>query len=421
MNVKSNTAILNYSDSIGGAARAAVRLQECIKLVGVNSVLLVSKSSNKIKNTEAYPKTPFLKIVDFMRLKIGRLVLRLFSPGNDYPHSLALLPSFWPFLLRQRKFDLVHLTWINSEMMSIGDIRRIKGAVIWTLQDMWAFCGAEHISHSSRWIEGYLASNRPVDETGIDINRWVWKRKKRNWSTPKHIVAPSNWMAECVKKSALLKDWPVTVIPNPINTDEWFPEDRAKSRSDLGLPLKSQLILFGCYGGVGVSNKGFDLLREALKYLEVSEVELVVLGDSGLDKSLELGFPIHFLGDVRDDLTLRLAYSACDVIAIPSRIDNLPNMGLEAHACGAPVVAFNVSGMPDIVSHLKTGYLATPFDTLDFSRGLSWVLRRCQSDNELGRQAREKAIDSWSYPVVGEQYKNIYQQVIAKEGNNERC
>jgi len=87
-----------------------------------------------------------------------------------------------------------------------------------------------------------------------------------------------------------------------------------------------------------------------------------------------LGIPIHYTVHRHDDLSLRALYSAADAMVIPSRQDNLPNTGVEAHACATPVMAFNTGGLPDIVEHQRTGYLAKAFDTEDLAHGIAWVL-----------------------------------------------
>ena len=65
--------------------------------------------------------------------------------------------------------------WITAEMLSIKDIGNIKKPLIWTLHDMWAFSGAEHIAMDNRYIKGYKRNNRPDHESGFDLNKWTWK------------------------------------------------------------------------------------------------------------------------------------------------------------------------------------------------------------------------------------------------------
>ena len=95
----------------------------------------------------------------------------------------------------------MNLHWIGGEMASVKDIGRIKKPVIWTLHDMWAFCGAEHYTLDKRWCDGYKKNNRLSNESGFDINRWTWKRKMKHWKNPFQIVAVSNWLVETRKNN----------------------------------------------------------------------------------------------------------------------------------------------------------------------------------------------------------------------------
>ena len=109
---------------------------------------------------------------------------------------------------------------------------------------------------------------------------------------------------------------------------------------------------------------------------------------------MELGFPVHFTGHLHDDLSLRAYYSAADLFVIPSRQDNLPNTGVEAHACGTPVVAFNTCGLPDIVDNRITGEGA--FDAL-FASSLEWALEDPHRLTQLGVSAHacREALESF--------------------------
>ena len=227
------------------------------------------------------------------------------------------------------------------------------------------------------------------------------------------IVTPNTRLADCVRESALMREWPVTVVPNPVDTDRWKPLDQALARSLLGLPADVPLLLFGAMGGGRDPRKGFDLLVDALAHLrgDLRDLYLVVFGQLAPRQPPDLGFPIHYTGHLHDDLSLRALYSAADLLVIPSRQDNLPNTGVEAHACGTPVVAFNVGGLPDIVEHESTGYLAHAFDAEDLAAGIVWVLKNRGSRN-LGHKARARALERHSYEVVADQYRSVYRQEI---------
>jgi glycosyltransferase involved in cell wall biosynthesis len=113
------------------------------------------------------------------------------------------------------------------------------------------------------------------------------------------------------------------------------------------------------------------------------------------------------------------AYAAADVVAVPSRMDNLPQVATEAAACGTPVVAFNVGGLSDIVEHRRTGYLARPEDIEDFAHGLHWVLCNPHMSLELGQEARRKAEREWSFSSVSDQYQSVFLEAIARHAARE--
>jgi glycosyltransferase involved in cell wall biosynthesis len=100
---------------------------------------------------------------------------------------------------------------------------------------------------------------------------------------------------------------------------------------------------------------------------------------------------------------------------VPSRQDNLPNTAVEAMACGTPVAAFNLGGLPDIVDHARTGWLAKPEDLIDLSQGLVWLLSEPQRLNEISRAARESAVKKFSPKEVVRQYVALYAEAIASQ------
>lgn len=405
-------AHLSHSCFGGGAARAAYRIHQALIQAGVDSVMGVMRRDSDDWTVRG-PTGGWNDLAGFVRPRLSSLVAKRLRSDNPILHSLALFRSQWPERLREWDADVVNLHWVTGEMLSIEDIARIQGPLAWTLHDMWPLCGAEHYSDDKRWQLGYEAANRPDHERGPDLCRWAWRRKRKAWRRPFHLVAPSTWLAECVAKSALFRDWPVRVIPYAVDTEAWAPVERTLARELLGLPSEKRLVLFGAMGNAALRIKGFDLLQEALRHLRDlgAKYELVVLGRSRPRESESLPFPSHYLGPMQDDLSLRCAYSAADVVAIPSRLDNLPNVGLEAMACGTPVVAFATCGLPDIVRHEETGWLARPFDTEDLAQGIAWC---CEGDDRqaaLRKAAREDAVARFSPDRVAAQYLAFYREL----------
>lgn len=406
-------ALINQSDINGGAARAAYRIHHALRQHGLDSIMYVNQARAEDWTVKG-PTSYWGKALGNVRDPLGGLLNNVLRTGNLIRHSPAILPSRWPTRLNDSDADLLHLHWVTGEMMSIADIGRLRKPVVWTLHDMWAFCGAEHVNQDNRWRKGYTANNRPADEAGIDLNRWTWQRKHKHWQRPMHIVTPSRWLAECVRQSELMRDWPVNVVPNPIDTTIWQPVDKCFARQLLGLPSDCPLITFGTFGENAAPHKGFDLLKSALDHLrgQMPGMELIIFGQMKPQLPLDLGFPIHYTGYLHDDISLRLLYSAMDAMVIPSRIEAFGQTASEAHSCGTPVVAFDTCGLPDIVEHEQTGYLAKGFETDDLARGIQWVLSDAARHKLLCQAAREKAVRCFDYPVVARQYVDVYRKAI---------
>lgn len=404
---------LNHSDISGGAARAAFRIHDSLCQMGLDSWVGVAHNASDDWRILG-PRNKFEKAQVRLYSAFEMAATRLLNTRNRILHSPAILASNWLRRLKTLKPDITHLHWVCGEMLSISDIGRISGPVVWTLHDMWAFCGAEHYAEDYRWRDGYRNNNRPCHESGFDLNRWVWERKRKCWKHPFQIVAPSHWLAKCVRESMLMQDWPVTVIPNPIDTDAWAPVDQRIARSLLGLPQDEPFVLFGAIGGRIQHVKGFDLLLKALECIADvrKDIHLVIFGESAPRDPLSLPFPVHYIGHLHDNVSLRLLYSAADVMIIPSRQDNLPNTGVESLACGTPVAAFDTCGLPDIVEHKVTGYLAKAFDPEDLAKGICWVIENGR-ENNISRNARRKVLQTFSAPLVAKQYSTLYKQILS--------
>ena len=404
---------LSHSDEVGGAARAAYRIHHAVRGAGVESTLLVNQASSGDWTVKG-PQTSVDFIVNKLYSGAAQVLTKALKTKPYLYHSLSAMPTHVSQRLNQAPIDAVHLHWVQGEMLSVADIAKIKKPLIWTLHDMWAFSGAEHYPEDERWRLGYTSSNRPSFESGFDLNRWTWARKEGLWKKPISIVTPSLWLADCVKQSQLMKDWPVRVIPNPIDTQKWVPIERTTARRLLGLPETAPLILFGAIGGGRDPRKGFDLAVGALQILKESdpEVELVIFGQKQPKEAFDYGFTAHYMGHIHDDITLQLLYSAADVMLVPSRQEAFGQTASEALACGCPVAAFDVTGLKDVISHKQTGYLAKPFDMEDLANGIGWLLTDQIKSNALREASRKRAESLFDSRVVAAQYIQAYQNAM---------
>jgi glycosyltransferase involved in cell wall biosynthesis len=173
---------------------------------------------------------------------------------------------------------------------------------------------------------------------------------------------------------------------------------------------KHKHILFGAMSSTSNERKGFNQLVNTLSLMQEENFRLIVFGSEGYDQK-DFGFPTTYLGNLNDDETLVLAYSAADVMVLPSLQDNLPNTAVEAIACGTPVVAFNTGGLPDIVDHKENGYLAEAYNPKDLASGISWVLEDEERLKSLSENARDKALDTYALDKVAQQYIEYYKEI----------
>jgi glycosyltransferase involved in cell wall biosynthesis len=160
--------------------------------------------------------------------------------------------------------------------------------------------------------------------------------------------------------------------------------------------------------------KGFDLLLSGVEELETSvagqKPELAVFGNSETSEEPVSAFRTHYLGQFSDDESLALLYSAVDVFVAPSREDNLPLSVQESLACGTPVVAFNVGGMPDMIRHQSNGYLVDPYDSEDLAAGIAWCIRE-ERREELSEAARRVACEKFPLEKNAKAYLDLYREI----------
>ena len=407
---------ISSSDGGGGAAIAALRIHQSLNTSNIDSSMFVAKKISNQPKVFSY-KNNITKLYALIKTGIGAKVTKLQLTDNNVIHSISFIPSRLEKFINRSSFDPVHLHWVQGEMISIESIGRINKPLVWTLHDNWAFLGSEHLpldEFDTRYKEGYLKSNKPKGHKLFDFDRWCWERKKKNWVKEIPIVCPSEWLANCVKQSALMKSWPVNVIPNPLDVEIFKPFDQKIARELFNLPQDKKIILFGSMDGTNNKNKGWDLLSKALKIVaqNIPDAISVIFGQSDGDHSSEINIPIIYVGKLNDPQSLAMLYSAADITIVPSRIESFGQIASESISCGTPAIAFDCTGLKDVIKNDETGFLVDPYDYVKLGKSIIKLLKNDSKINQFKIACRERALKLWSYKAISKKYMDLYLKIL---------
>jgi glycosyltransferase involved in cell wall biosynthesis len=410
-------AILSTYDSIGGAARAAYRLHKGLLNKGIDSNMLVQKKDTD--NSKVFDiKSRKEKLWNEIAIRLNDIPLKKYSKRENYIFSPALYGGF-NINTHIKQYDLFNIHWVGGGFQSIDSIAKITKPIILTLHDSWAFTGGCHIPYPcEKFTTKCGACIKLCSNNDNDLSRKILQKKIDAWKNKNIVlVGDGNWVANNAKNSTIFKNNRVEVIHPGLDLDIFKPLDKKNSRDILGLDQHCNYILFGAVNSTKDKNKGFEYLIEALKIysnddLVKKNTKLLVFGSSEGTNIENFGIEIKYIGKVFDDITLSILYSAADVMIVPSVIESFGQTASESFACGTPVVAFDTSGLRDIIDHQVNGFLANPYNSNSLSEGIKWVLEDKQRLIVLSRNSRKKAEDKFSMEKYVESYYNLYKSLI---------
>ena len=394
MNVKH----FSFANKSSGAFNAAYRIHSCLKNK-VNTSMCVVKNSYNDGNS-IFKTNSIHKFIIYFKIYIIVIFKKITKTKKFNPFSLSILPSFFSSHFNKSEKDtLIHLHWINFEMISIYEIGKIKTPIVWTIHDLWPISGIFHLEQkSSKNIIILL-----LDKLVKNLKKVFWKKKYF------YLVAPSTWMLEKILENTIITNYKVCIIPNPIDLNFWKQEKKIQVN-------KKIIIGFGAYNFLADQNKGYDLFIESLKILKYNnfniQFKIVTFGDKFPQEIEEMGFEVYSFGENLTEFEIRNFYNSIDLLVVPSRIESFGQVATEAMACGCPVIGFNNSGLTDIVEHKKTGYLATPFNPDDLTNGILWFYQNHQQKYEVSKMCIKRVKENFSYEVVSQKYIDLYNEII---------
>jgi len=350
-----------------------------------------------------------LEKLDFLRFEREKAVRFAFSHGKT-----GVNVSAWEAIADA---DVIHLHWVNKGFIGLNGLEallKLNKRVVWTCHDMWPFTGGcYHPRGCDHFQAGcgnchYLKS--PADG---DLSRRVFSAKQRMYqSHGGHLqfVTPSQWLKDQALKSGALSTTVrhgIQVIPNPIDTDYFYPAR----------------IMFAA-ANLGNAAKGFAEFRWVCNELVArgfSQVEALIVGENRIG---DLGLKCKYreLGFIKDAEQMREAYWQSDVYVTTSHEENLPTTIMESLSCGVPVAAFAVGGIPEMLvasGEHQTGFLVP---TLGVRWGTTDIFMEQMVDelsnyivspesevNHIKQNCREFALQNYSANQIALAYEQVYR------------
>lgn len=420
----------------GGAATAAIRHHQSLREANVDSQFYYHRNQQDTVLDESFvqldfepPKFGIFSGAVTRRLEKNRQrrVYDLFNrflavrPEGAETFSMAELPEPTRLDWKQIAADVVHLHWISyfADYPSFFSSIPRHVPIVWSLHDTNAFTGGCHYtSNCSQFKHGCGSCPQLVNRHRADVSRASFASKKKAFEGHQiHVVAPCDWMLSLARESSI---WPRQTSFSKIEygldlVNDYPPvssNQKQAARHQLGLSKDVPLVAFGAMD-VANRRKGFQHLVPALHQLKQRSInfECLVFGDGKLESDLALP-RLHEFGFVDTIEKKRQIYAAADLVVVPSIEDNQPQVGLEAMACGTPVVAFDATGMPEYVIDQQTGLLATAGDEQDLAAKIERLISDPAFCRSLGDAARLQVESRFERSTQREKWLQLYESSL---------
>lgn len=335
-----------------------------------------------------------------------------------YPHSKELLS------LTPRPPDIVHLHNLHGGYFDLRLLPQLSRQVplVATLHDAWLLSG--HCAHSldcERWMIGCGSCPDLTIYPSIrrDATAGNWRRKRDIYAQSRLFVAtPSHWLMRKVEQSMLAPAVEeARVIPNGVDLSIFRPADRRAARMELGIPQDAHVLLFTANVIRDNVWKDYRTLREAIRLAAESsqerQIHLIGLGDDGTSERIGRA-EIRFVPYQDDPAIVARYYHAADIYVHAARADTFPTSVVEALACGIPVVATAVGGIPEQIDDGQTGLLVPAADEHLLAKRIVQLLDDDALRQRLGEAAAATARERFDLVRQVDTYLHWYRELVER-------
>ena len=449
MSGKGKETVLQVSprDVGGGAEKVALDLHRQYRKRGLDSWLVVAKRVSSEPGVIEMPADTsrskwtraLLGYADAVSLESPRptgarwLADRALRAAADPLHMLRIqrgledfdfpMTALIPRLIPDRP-DILHLHNMHGAYFDVRVLPDLSARfpTIVTMHDVWLLTGhCAYPMECTGWLAG--CEQCPHLDLPIAIRRDAAAEnmsiKRRALSGGRiRVATPSRWLMDLLERSGLRDGLAETrVIPNGVDTTVFHPGDSAAARAALNLPTDSLVLLFTAQSAASSPFKGFEILERALSriagQLDRRDVLMVALGQDAPDTAVER-VPVRFVPFVQDPAVVAEYYRAADLYVHPARAESFGLAVLEAMACGTPVIAADVGGLPEIVTDGESGLL---FRNGDPESLASAVLRALTHDGlrtKLSVAGASKVAAEFTLKRQVDAYLQWYEEILER-------
>jgi len=398
--------VLHVTASLkGGAGIAALRSVEALRAAGVDVQLLTAEELGGGGKWRARrDKLPLLAYPQ-------RKIFSTWSTG------------WWPGRVAERinavGADVVHLHWVGHGFLGLSEMREIRAPLVWSLHDLWVVTGGCHYpGECVRFMKECGACPQLGSADEGDLSRWNHRRKKQYIVEPvRRWIAPSEWIAGVAGRIGGLPAERLRVIRNTLDLDVFHPSRRSAARVQAGIAGDALVLAVGSFE-LDEPRKGNHLLTQILATWRSAhgegEVRLVIFGAKSLPKIESAGVVIEQAGELQSAEEVADVLAAADVFVLPSLQDNLPNVAVEAQACGCAVAGFDAGGLGEIIDPGVTGVLAKARTAEALGQALAeFTLLGAERRREVSVACRARAEKLYDAKCHAETLMRLYREVVA--------
>lgn len=442
---QSKLSILQVSalDRAGGAEQIAWNLFNSYRQLGMSSWMAVGKKRTDDNNIfvirEGLSQDWWARLCQGLARSLNPLsrkmrgiprfqaLLRNISKGSDWFADLRgeedfHFPGSWDLLnLTPKKPLILHLHNLHGGYFDPRALVSFSSEipVMLTLHDAWLLSGnCAHSFGCERWKTGCgecpdisIYPGLKVDSTHLN-----WQRRKAIFEHSKlYIATPCQWLLDKVNESMLLPAMlEGRVIYNGVDTSIFSPGDKLLARKDLGLPINEPIFLFVANGIKKNPFKDYTTLRKVIELLgqqSQDPLNFIALGEDG-EKEQVGRVMIHYIPRTMDTSLVAQYYRASDLYMHVAKAETFPNTILEAMACGVPVIASNVGGIPEQVDDGVTGLLVQAQNAELIVQSANSLLKDPALRKKMGIAAIQKVQDRFTLKHQVEKYLHWYNEIL---------